>query len=351
MQAYAIFGVVDPALQAQISQLNLAFNSAGKVERGEAKVIVRLFNEAASSLVQAALAYELKNEIHRNADPGTTYVVMAQMTPDIAAGLARDLTYRAFTYKRLVHPFDVIVSAADVYSHTPPGSTSTGHQRTPCRIPVITPHPLLLPDSSGRYHLTPSENYPLTRITNPFETLTISNKLNGKIKMTVDVDEPPDQSICNSSDFFETPGLSKYLKPFDLGQEDECQNTSTFECAVLTSYETSHQRRRCPHRAPRCIYRLYFTAARGDETRRNDRAHAAGSRIPYPCFAFREHTQLPCCSKTTLGFQPGPIGDVFGRHRPERAAGDAWHHQRRASREERDVDWRAGRLVHRRHRA
>lgn len=148
---FTVFGVVDPALQAQISQLNLDFNPAdesGAAMANTKQSYYAAFNEAASSLVQAALAYEYTHHVDLNAkprvDPGTTYVVMAQMAPDIAAGLARDIAYRTFTYGRLVHPFDVIFSAADAYSHTPQGSTHWTWEN-PGRIPVITPRPLLLP--------------------------------------------------------------------------------------------------------------------------------------------------------------------------------------------------------------
>ena len=167
---YVVFGVADPTMQSEISKVNLEadlYDKENKAASPHHSFTVD-FNDASSALSQATQAFEAKNPAAMRSKT-LTYVVLAQMTPDVATAFSKALTYRQYTYGRPEHLWDLIVSAADIYSHTPRGKQCF-ESASPDRIPVITPRPLLLPDHD---HLGPSGDYRLLHLTNPIETLTL----------------------------------------------------------------------------------------------------------------------------------------------------------------------------------
>lgn len=253
---YVVFGVVDPAIQSEISKTNLEADVYDGTNAPSPRQTLTVdFNDASSALIQAAQAFEVEAQKQSGTNSGntsstttSTYIVLAQMTPDLATAFSRSLTYRRYTYGRPQHSWDLILSAADAYFHTPDGQQMFDSD-TLNRIPVITPRPLLLPDHD---HLGLSGDYQLLQLTNPIEKLTLA-RISGSTTIALALGHKestttsaPTDVECDSGDYTgklsvdpgeRIEGILKVhqLKSSGVVRLHMCEVATDFECLALVS--------------------------------------------------------------------------------------------------------------------
>ena len=223
---YAIFGVLDPALQGLISPENFSWGSDDKYTTQIS------IPDPASALEQLLTAFR---RLHEADDTLWTYVLLAQMQRAEAQALSATLQWH---YEHLspelktdhLYHFDAILAAGD-YDEATPGMELTldqwsGEQpRRPIRpTPVIAPRPIVTED----------QRYSPLAVLDVDESDSIQTKYTNHIFAT--------SVACDKYDHIretlDTASLVELQKDFRKGEEKEaCKGNNSFQCLTLRTMQ------------------------------------------------------------------------------------------------------------------